>query len=250
MADGALVVSAGIVSGELILGLSDGSVLRVGQVVGPQGLRGEQGGKGDTGKPGQDGKTILHSQGLPKPDQGKEGDFVIDLTEWVIYGPKAGDNASWGKGQPLLAERSNPKGGASHSDRWKAGGGRFFPLGGTSASVTQPPAPAQGGLEPILSNGQPLGANIWNPVAIDADGDLMEVTMFFSRSGGNEVYTAKVIAYRANTIGNLTIAWESAQPQQLPYTVEFNAVVTGQSLQLNVRSSVGWEAVRGRVSKL
>lgn len=242
-----LVVSAAIVSGRLILGLDSGEVVDCGQAQGPQGLRGEQGGKGDTGKPGQDGNTVHHSAGRPRPDLGRDGDHHVNTVEWEWSIKESG---KWGKGQPLLAERANAKGGASHSDRWKAGGGRFFPMGGTSASVTQPPAPAQGGLEPILSNGQPLGANIWNPVAIDADGDLMEVTMFFSRSGGNEVYTAKVIAYRANTIGNLTIAWESAQPLSLPYTVEFNAVVTGQSLQLNVRSSVGWEVVRGRVSKL
>jgi hypothetical protein len=242
-----LIVSAGIVEGELILGLDDGSLIKAGQVKGPQGLRGEQGSKGDTGKPGQDGNTVHHSAGRPGPDLGRDGDHHVNTVEWEWSIKESG---KWGKGQPLLAERSNPKGGATHSDRWKAGGGRFFPMGGTSASVTQPPAPAQGGLEPILSNGQALGANIWNPVAIDNDGDLMEVTMFFSRSGGNEVYTCKVIAYRANTIGNLTIAWESAQPLSLPYTVEFNAVVTGQALQLNVRSSTGWEAVRGRVSKL
>lgn len=249
MADGALVVSAGIVSGELILGLSDGTVLRVGQVVGPQGLRGEPGSKGDTGKPGQDGNTILSSQGLPKPEQGREGDYVIDTTEWVIYGPKAGDNASWGKGQPLLAERSNPKGGATHADRWKAGGGRFFPMGGTSASISQPPATGDG-LEPIIGNGQPLGAGLWSPIAVDADGDLLKVILYFSRAGGNEVYTCEVVAYRANTIGNLTIAWESSQPENLTHTTEFDAQVNGNELTVRMRSSLNWETIRGKIIKL
>jgi hypothetical protein len=155
---------------------------------------------------------ILSSQGRPGPEIGSEGDFVIDTVNWEIYGPKSSDNAAWGKGQPLLASRANAKGAVTHADRWKAGGGRFFPMGGTSASVPVPPSTGDG-LEPIIGNGQPLGPNIWTPLAVDAAGDLMEVTLYFSRAGGNEVYVCKVVAYRANTIGDLTIAWESAVPK-------------------------------------
>jgi hypothetical protein len=244
------VVSAGIVSGDLIIGLSDGSIINAGRVQGPQGLTGDRGPMGNTGKAGEDGNTILSGYGMPKPEFGRQGDFYIDTQEWVIYGPKSGNVASWGKGQELLADRTNPSGGATHADRWKAGGGRFFPLGGASSAVTVPPAAVGGGLDPIIGNGQPLGANIWSPIAIDATGDLMEVTLYFSRAGGNEVYTCKAIAYRANTIGNLTIAWESAQPQTLPFTVEFDAQVAGSQLTLRVRSNTNWEEVRGRVNML
>ena len=244
-----LIVSAGIVEGQLVLGLDDGNVIRAGIVQGPQGLRGEQGPIGAPGKPGLDGKTILHSQGMPKPDQGKEGDFIIDVTEWTIYGPKAGDNAAWGKGQPLLASRMNPKGATTHEERWKAGGGRFFPLGGASSTVA--PAPNTGdGLEPIIGNGQALGANLWSPIAVDAAGDLMEVTLYFSRAGGNEVYVCKVVAFRANTIGDLTIAWEAASPDTFAPTVEFDAPVNGAELTLRVRSDVNWETIRGKIVKL
>ena len=249
MADGVSIVSAGIVSGDLILGLSNGQLINAGQVQGPQGLRGEQGPKGDTGRAGADGNTILHGYGMPKPDQGEEGDFFIDTTDWVIYGPKASKNASWGQGQPLLADRANPQNGATHADRWKAGGGRFFPLGGASSGVT-PPASTGDGLDPIIGNGQPLGANIWNPVAVDPDGDLMEVTFYFSRAGGNEVYVCKVIAYRANTIGDVTIAWESLTPDTLPYTIEFDAPVSGTELTLRIKSSTDWEQIRGKIIRL
>ena len=243
------IVSAGIVSGDLILGLSDGTIVNAGRVQGPQGLRGEQGPMGAIGKAGIDGNTILSSDGYPSPSLGKEGDWVIDKIHWEIYGPKASDNAAWGKGQPLLASRANAKGEVTHSDRWNAGGGRFFPLGGSSASVSQPPKTGDG-LDPIIGNGQPLGANIWNPVAVDPDGDLMEVTFYFSRAGGNEVYVCKVIAYRANTIGDVTIAWESLTPDTLPYTVEFDAPVNGTELTLRIKSSVGWEQIRGKIIRL
>jgi hypothetical protein len=242
-----LVVSAALVSGNLILGLDSGEIINCGYCQGVQGLQGPPGPMGATGRPGTDGNTVLHTTGRPRPDLGRDGDFCIDTVHWEIFFK---ENGRWGKGQPLLVDGSKLGGLDDGGKQIKGGPGRFFPMGGASSAVAPTPPAAQGGLEPILSNGMPLGANIWNPVAIDSDGDLMEVTMYFSRSGGNEVYTCKVIAYRANTIGNLTIAWESAQPQQLPYTVEFNAVINGQELQLNVRSSTNWEAVRGRVSKL
>ena len=243
------VVSAGIVSGDLILGLSDGQLINAGRVQGPAGLRGPDGPPGPNGKDGADGNTILSSQGRPGPDLGSEGDWVIDTVNWEIYGPKASDNAAWGKGQPLLASRANAKGEVTHGDRWKAGGGRFFPMGGTSASVTQPPQTGDG-LDPIVGNGQPLGANIWNPVAVDPDGDLMEVTFYFSRAGGNEIYVCKVVAYRANTIGDVTIAWESLTPDTLPYNIEFDAPVNGTELTLRIRSSIDWEQIRGKIIRL
>jgi len=239
------IVSAAVVSGELIIGLSDGSVIRAGYVQGPQGLQGERGPIGATGRAGADGNTVHSSNGRPRPDLGRDGDFCIDRVNWEIFHK---ENGVWGKGQPLLV--AGTLGGLDQGGkRIKGGPGRFFPMGGTSSAVAAPP-PVGDGLDPIVGNGQPLGANVWSPVAIDADGDLMEVTLYFSRSGGNEVYTCKVIAYRANTFANLTIAWESAQPQNLPYQVEFDAQVAGAQLTLRVRSNTNWEEVRGRVNML
>ena len=244
-----LITSAGIVAGRLVISLDDGSIIDVGVAQGPAGLRGPDGPPGPRGRDGIDGNTILNTQGRPSPSVGSEGDFVIDTVNWEIYGPKASDNAAWGKGQPLLASRSNPSGAVTHADRWKAGGGRFFPMGGTSASVA-PPAATGDGLEAIIGNGQPLGANTWSPTAVDADGDLMEVTFYFSRAGGNEVYVCKVVVFRANTIGDLTVAWEAASPDTLTYNVEFDAPVVGSELTLRVRSDVAWEEIRGKIIKL
>jgi len=250
MDNGVSVVSAGIVSGDLILGLSSGALINAGRVQGPPGLRGPDGPIGPKGKDGIDGNTILSSQGRPGPEIGSEGDFVIDTVNWEIYGPKSSDNAAWGKGQPLLASRANAKGAVTHADRWKAGGGRFFPIGGVSTGGGAAPTPAAGGLEPIIGNGQPLGANIWSELAFDLDGDLMEVTLFFSRLGGSEVYVCKVVVFRANTIGDLTVAWEAASPDTLSYTVDFDAPVAGTRLSLRVRSNANWEVIRGTINKL
>ena len=51
------VVSAAIIEGNLIIGLSDGSIINCGFVQGPQGLSGPQGPIGATGDRGTDGNT-------------------------------------------------------------------------------------------------------------------------------------------------------------------------------------------------
>ena len=105
------VVSAAIISGDLIIGLSDGSVINCGRAQGPQGLDGPQGAIGSTGRAGQDGNTILTAEGTPRPDLGVVGDYVIDKTKWNIYGPKS--SGGWGSPTPL---RGNGKGTAVKRD--------------------------------------------------------------------------------------------------------------------------------------
>ena len=95
----ASVVSAAVVGGDLILGLSDGSMINCGRVQGPQGLTGEAGPVGATGLPGIDGNTIHTVEGAPEQRLGKDGDFAIDVRTWTIYGPRAG--MQWGNGTPL-----------------------------------------------------------------------------------------------------------------------------------------------------
>ena len=43
------VASAAIVSGELIIGLDDGQIIRAGYIQGPQGLKGDRGAIGSVG---------------------------------------------------------------------------------------------------------------------------------------------------------------------------------------------------------
>ena len=102
------VVSAAVISGDLILGLSDGSLINCGRVQGPVGLTGPEGPMGATGRSGVDGNTILTVAGAPDGSLGKDGDYAINTTVWEIYGPKAG--GVWGTGTPL---RGNGRGNQS-----------------------------------------------------------------------------------------------------------------------------------------
>ena len=101
----ASVVSAAILEGNLIIGLSDGSVINCGYVQGPQGLKGDPGPMGATGDPGTDGNTIITVAGTPRNDVGKDGDYAIDNVNWRIYGPKAG--GVWGKANEMLPSKEN-----------------------------------------------------------------------------------------------------------------------------------------------
>ena len=102
------VVSAAVIGGELIIGLSDGSIINCGLVQGPQGLKGDQGPMGATGRSGTDGNTIHTVAGAPDTTLGRDGDYAINVTVWEIYGPRSG--GAWGAGTPL---RGNARGSAS-----------------------------------------------------------------------------------------------------------------------------------------
>ena len=96
------VVSAAIIEGNLIIGLSDGSIINCGFVQGPQGLSGPQGPMGATGDNGTDGNTILTVGGTPGNEMGSDGDYAIDNINWRIYGPKSG--GVWGKAKSMLPD--------------------------------------------------------------------------------------------------------------------------------------------------
>ena len=99
------VVSAAILEGNLIIGLSDGSIINCGYVQGPPGLKGDPGPMGAVGNDGKDGNTILTSAGTPRNDSGVDGDYCIDNINWRIYGPKSG--GVWGKGKSMLPDPEN-----------------------------------------------------------------------------------------------------------------------------------------------
>ena len=122
------VVSAAILEGNLILGLSDGSVINCGYVQGPPGLKGDAGPMGADGDPGRDGNTIITVGGTPRNDAGTDGDYAIDNVNWRIYGPKSG--GTWGKANDMLPSKDNLivngrgfEGGAGGSGDSGGGGG-------------------------------------------------------------------------------------------------------------------------------
>ena len=124
----ASVVSAAILEGNLIIGLSDGSVINCGYVQGPPGLKGDPGPMGADGDAGRDGNTIITVAGTPRNDAGTDGDYAIDNVNWRIYGPKSG--GTWGKANEMLPSKENLivngrgfEGGAGGSGDSGGGGG-------------------------------------------------------------------------------------------------------------------------------
>ena len=145
----ASIASAAVVSGELILGLADGQIIRAGYVQGPTGKTGPEGAMGSTGPRGADGNTILHGMEKPQGSDGKDGDFYIWTREWFIYGPKT--SGQWGTGTNMLAPKeyfkSNPNqsGGGGTAPSSEGGGGSTGSvfsnqvyLSGTGRAITAP----------------------------------------------------------------------------------------------------------------
>ena len=89
--------------GELLIGLSDGSSINVGRVVGPAGEKGDRGGSGLPGQPGSDGAAVLSGPRVPTQDDGQEGDHWIDVStaEFGFYKKS-------GSGWSMLANLRQP----------------------------------------------------------------------------------------------------------------------------------------------
>lgn len=76
---------------------------------GPQGEQGEQGPQGQLGEqgiPGADGSTLFSGEGTPSADLGKMGDYYVDKSNSVLYGPKTEDG--WGDPLNLKGDKGNP----------------------------------------------------------------------------------------------------------------------------------------------
>lgn len=120
----------------LLLGLTDGSVIDVGRVVGPAGATGEQGPVGLAGSSGRDGASILSGPKVPTSADGEDGDHWIDLSS-VGYDFFKKESGSWTRlgnlRQPVDLSKSGSAGGG--------GGGRqstaTLPLSRDSGSGTK-----------------------------------------------------------------------------------------------------------------
>ena len=67
-------------NGHLLLGISNGSIIDVGRVVGPAGATGPVGATGLAGESGKDGTAVLSGPRAPTQDDGVEGDHWIDIS--------------------------------------------------------------------------------------------------------------------------------------------------------------------------
>ena len=109
--------------------------------IGPQGLQGIQ---GVAGPAGADGKTILSGIVAPMSTQGMLGDFYLNTTTNILYGPKT--SSGWGSGTSLVG----PQGltGATGSQGATGPQGIQGPAGPQGAIGAQGPAGPQGATGP------------------------------------------------------------------------------------------------------
>ena len=270
MADGVSVVSAAVVSGELILGLSSGQLIRAGFVQGVQGLQGPQGPKGDTGRPGADGNTLLHGPGSPLIDEGNAGDFYIDTTRSWLYGPKTNANG-WGspvKLKPDAATMTLPTGfkaqtGDAIYPRVFAGamagggGGGTVQIGGNAAGTATPilihqqtlaaGAPTLG--SPAGPSGVPAAvaptAAVWTPIAVDTDGHAMIVDIYAESGTGSILVEIGALMDSAGRTGYSQVyEVRTGTPPNLTFQVDADS---NGKLRLSMYSDQGLTLVEGRV---
>lgn len=75
---------------------------------GPVGATGPQGYAGDTGAYGEDGRTVLNGSSDPTAGLGETGDFYIQTTAWILYGPKS--DTGWPSSGIELIGPQGPRG--------------------------------------------------------------------------------------------------------------------------------------------
>src|SRR6185369_11529452 len=77
---------------------------------GVQGPAGPMGFTGPQGVPGPSGNTVLYGAGNPAAATGVDGNFYINTTTNVIFGPKAG--GAWPAGTSLVGPQGTPGAGS------------------------------------------------------------------------------------------------------------------------------------------
>src|SRR6185369_7291677 len=77
---------------------------------GVQGSAGPMGFTGPQGVPGPSGNTVLYGAGNPAAATGVDGNFYINTTTNVIFGPKAG--GAWPAGTSLVGPQGTPGAGS------------------------------------------------------------------------------------------------------------------------------------------
>ena len=146
-ADGTTVETAIVSSaGNLLLGLSDGTIIDAGRVVGPAGATGSAGPAGLPGERGSDGAAVLSGPRAPQESDGAEGDHWIDISSAEFSFYKKGGNG-WSKLANLRQPAPNPRIGVAGGGHGGASDGGS----GTGGSVVhvgpdRPSFPSQGDL--------------------------------------------------------------------------------------------------------
>ncbi len=144
----------------------------------PTSLVGPPGAKGDTGETGAAGKTILSGSGAPDAGLGTDGDFYIDTTALVIYGPKTG--GGWGSPVSLVGPQG-PQGDTGPA-------GEQGPKGDTGA--TGPGVPPAFGEFHSTGDQSPTAGGVTTPIVLSSTDESSGVTLDAPGSASITVSTA------------------------------------------------------------
>lgn len=87
------------------------NIVALASLKGDQGDPGADGADGTNGTDGADGKTMLSGSGAPDNSLGQDGDFYIDIADWLIFGPKAA--GVWPAGTSLVGPAGSGSGDVS-----------------------------------------------------------------------------------------------------------------------------------------
>ena len=239
-----VVTGGSVIGGELVFSLSDGSILNVGLVQGPPGLKGAMGPTGPAGLAGRDGLNFNTGTGFPDSSIGEDGEMFYSTTLVAIFGPKAG--GQWGSPVYLRPKDSQASTGQRLDRKTTSGantGSRFLMGGGPFSGG--PSTPQTAGLDPINGNGQPLAAATPLMIAGDSSGYVFHVLIHSLVATGS--YYAEVVCTR-DDMGNMghVVAWECALGTGAPNLTFTTAINTGQ-LELTVSSDVNVDMLRGKI---
>ena len=225
---GGNVVSAGVIGGELIIGLSDGSIINAGLIQGSNGPKGDPGPPGPKGDDGADGRTLLNGPRPPQPDEGQQGDFWMDTVATALWGPKEA-SGRWPGPVYLLSE-------AVRRDRARGpgrpqGGAQFF--GGTGPTTATQAQPQQG-LKPIDNNGQPLPAATDIKIADSTTGTVFDLKIRAESATG--VWVGTVTVANFGSVADHDV-YSELMIGPVPPVLTFTPVVTGNVLSVSVSSN-------------
>lgn len=122
---------------------------------------------------GADGRTILNGTAAPSSDTGAEGDFFLDTTNSMLYGPKT--TSGWGSGVSLIGPTgaTGEKGDTGATGPQGATGltGATGPQGATGAQGDTGEQGIQGEQGPAGADGVAAGLNCSTDQIIRYDGN-------------------------------------------------------------------------------
>ena len=230
-------------SGQLVLLLSNDTVITCGNVVGPAGATGPQGVPGPRGPAGKDGTEIFVRPGPPDPAVGQPNDIWISSASWTLW-VKSG--MGWGAGMELMPGANNLDAATRRFNSGGSGGrggGRFFGMGAPSAGLAGTPASTGDGLDPIYGHNKPLPPALTTLIASDVKGDAMHVIVKADSTTGS--WYGEIIVTHFGGVSDHAVAWEVpiAGAPTLTFTTRYNV----DRLELSLNSDQPLTKLRGKV---